>query len=68
MTCLDDEDSFLILTGGGSELHDLRRLQDIARQRHLEVDLENVSEDYGVLTIVGPESRNVMKQICDQVI
>ena len=28
VTCLE-EDSFLIVTGGGSELHDLRRLREV---------------------------------------
>ena len=66
VTCLHDG-TFLILTGGGSELHDLRRLQSIVRQEKMDVELENVTETLGTLTVAGPRSRELMSRICDQV-
>ena len=66
MTCLE-EDRFLILTGGGSELHDLRRLEDIARSEDLCVKLDNVTEEVGTLTVAGPRSRDLMVRLTNQV-
>ena len=66
VTCLE-EDRFLILTGGGSELHDLRRLEDIARTEKLSVSLANVTERLGTLTVAGPRSKDLMARITDQV-
>ena len=66
VTCLED-DRFLILTGGGSELHDLRRLEDIARAEKLSVKLDNVTERLGTLTVAGPRSRDLMARLTDQV-
>ena len=66
VTCLE-EDRFLILTGGGSELHDLRRLEDIARTEKLRLSLNNVTERLGTLTVAGPRSRDLMARITDQV-
>ena len=66
MTCLE-EDRFLIPTGGGSELHDLRRLEDIARSEDLSVKLDNVTEEIGTLTVAGPRSRDLMVRLTNQV-
>ena len=66
VTCLE-EDRFLILTGGGSELHDLRRLEDIARSEDLSVKLDNVTEEVGTLTVAGPRSRDLMVRLTNQV-
>lgn len=57
---------FLIVTGGGSEFHDLRRLNEIAREEKYDVDLENITEEYGTLTVAGPQSGNLMSRISDQ--
>lgn len=57
---------FLIVTGGGSELHDLRRLNEIARVENFNVELENITEEYGTLTVAGPLSGSLMKRISDQ--
>jgi len=65
VTCLSPE-KFLLLTGGGSELHDLRRLKEVARNEKLDVKLENVSEELGTLTVAGPRSRELMARLCDQ--
>jgi dimethylglycine dehydrogenase len=57
---------YMIVTGGGSEFHDLRRLNQIAREENFNVDLENVTEEYGTLTVAGPLSGAVMERISDQ--
>ena len=59
-------DTFLLLTGAGSELHDLRRLEEVARAEQMELELENVTEKLGTLTVAGPKSGDLMRKICDQ--
>ena len=65
VTCLHP-DTFLILTGASSELHDLRRLQEVARVEKMDLKLENVTEKLGTLTIAGPLSGKLMGKISDQ--
>lgn len=60
------EDRFLVVTGGGSELHDLRWLQLLARQRQLRrVKFENVTESTGVLSVAGPNSAQLMQKLAN---
>merc|ERR1719153_2184228 len=61
-----EEGEYLIVTGGGSEFHDLRRLSQIAREEHFDVELENITEAYGTLTVAGPLSAELMGRISDQ--
>ena len=39
-----EDGKYLIVTGGGSEFHDLRRLNQIAREEKFDVALENLTE------------------------
>jgi dimethylglycine dehydrogenase len=61
-----DDGKYLIVTGGGSEFHDLRRLHQIAREDKLDVELENITEKFGTLTVASPMSGALMERISDQ--
>lgn len=56
-------DTFYVITGSGVELHDLRWLQN-----HLPpsgVRIANVTEQYAVLSVAGPRSRDVLQKLTD---
>ncbi|XP_071520063.1 dimethylglycine dehydrogenase, mitochondrial-like [Panulirus ornatus] len=54
------EDSFLIITGSGSELHDLRWLKEYARLGNWDVSFANATEDLGCLSVAGPKSKDIL--------
>ncbi|XP_023678798.2 dimethylglycine dehydrogenase, mitochondrial isoform X1 [Paramormyrops kingsleyae] len=72
------EGEFLLITGSGSELHDLRSVSESVQrnmQRWIEkeaedggydVSITNVTEDMGVLGIAGPKSRTVLQKLTDE--
>lgn len=55
---------YLVITGSGSEYHDLRWLNDHARQ-YSDVRISNVTDYYGTLGIAGPLSRDVLCKLTD---
>uniref|UniRef100_A0A4W6CZL5 Dimethylglycine dehydrogenase, mitochondrial n=1 Tax=Lates calcarifer TaxID=8187 RepID=A0A4W6CZL5_LATCA len=57
---------FLLITGSGSELHDLRWIETEAADGGYDVDISNVTEDIGVLGIAGPNSRKVLQKLTDE--
>ncbi|XP_068562619.1 dimethylglycine dehydrogenase, mitochondrial [Cebidichthys violaceus] len=57
---------FLLITGSGSEGHDLRWIEDEAADGGYDVDISNVTEDIGVLGIAGPNSRKVLQKLTDE--
>ncbi|XP_037074921.1 LOW QUALITY PROTEIN: dimethylglycine dehydrogenase, mitochondrial-like [Pollicipes pollicipes] len=64
LTSLPDE-RFLIITGTGSEFHDLRWLNELVRQKNFNVSFENATEATGVLSIAGPKSWDLLKKLTD---
>ncbi|MBN3301126.1 M2GD protein, partial [Amia calva] len=54
---------FLLVTGSGSELHDLRWIEQEARAGGHNVDIVNVTDDMGVLGVAGPSSRKVLQKL-----
>ena len=54
-----EDGSFMVVTGSGSELHDLRHMEQVARDGKFKVNMENVTDDLGVLSIAGPMSGKV---------
>ncbi|XP_042365923.1 dimethylglycine dehydrogenase, mitochondrial [Plectropomus leopardus] len=57
---------FLLITGSGSEGHDLRWIETEAADGGYDVDISNVTEDIGVLGIAGPNSRRVLQKLTDE--
>ncbi|XP_030598580.1 dimethylglycine dehydrogenase, mitochondrial [Archocentrus centrarchus] len=57
---------FLLITGSGSELHDLRWIETQAAQGGYDVDITNVTENIGVLGIAGPNSRQVLQKLTNE--
>ncbi|MBN3322733.1 M2GD protein, partial [Atractosteus spatula] len=54
---------FLLVTGSGSELHDLRWIEQEAIYGGYNVEINNVTDDIGVLGIAGPNSRKVLQKL-----
>ena len=62
-----EDGSFMIVTGSGSELHDLRHLQQIMfDEKWTDVTIENETDNIGVLSIVGPNSKEVLSKSLQQ--
>ena len=59
------DDGFMIVTGSGSELHDLRHMEEVARNGKYDVKIDNVTDDLGVLSIAGPKSRDVFAEVLE---
>ena len=56
-----EDGSFMIITGSGVELHDLRHLEQVIfDEKWSDVSIENVTDDVGVLSVVGASAREVM--------
>lgn len=64
VTCKDDN-SFLVVTGGGSELHDLRQLRQILRETDFEANITNVSDEFGVISIAGPKAGELLSRVTE---
>ncbi|GFY55196.1 dimethylglycine dehydrogenase, mitochondrial, partial [Trichonephila inaurata madagascariensis] len=57
------DDHFFLITGSGSEIHDLRWLKDHARSWNCRVDFQNLTDDMACLSIAGPNSRKVLAKL-----
>ncbi|XP_044302743.1 dimethylglycine dehydrogenase, mitochondrial [Varanus komodoensis] len=54
---------FMLITGSGSELHDLRWIEMEAIRGHYNVEIKNITEEIGVLGIAGPYARKVLQKL-----
>uniref|UniRef100_A0A673K5T5 Dimethylglycine dehydrogenase, mitochondrial n=1 Tax=Sinocyclocheilus rhinocerous TaxID=307959 RepID=A0A673K5T5_9TELE len=57
---------FLLITGSGSELHDLRWIEHEAADGGYHVSVSNVTDELGVLGVAGPKSRMVLQKLTDE--
>uniref|UniRef100_A0A8B9JJP1 Dimethylglycine dehydrogenase n=1 Tax=Astyanax mexicanus TaxID=7994 RepID=A0A8B9JJP1_ASTMX len=57
---------FLLITGSGSELHDLRWIEREAADGGYEVEISNVTDGIGVLGVAGPNSRKVLQKLTSE--
>lgn len=57
---------FLLLTGSGSELHDLRWIEEKAAAGGYDVDISNITDSVGVLGVAGPYARKVLQKLTDE--
>jgi dimethylglycine dehydrogenase len=58
------DDRFYVLSAAGAELRDLDHLLQ-GRLEDEQVEIENVTDDRGVLIVAGPRSRDVLSKITD---
>ena len=59
-----DEDRFYLLSAATAQLRDLDWLvQHVGEGEH--VDVKDVTDDYGVLAVAGPRSRDVLAKVTD---
>ncbi|MEO1192117.1 MAG: FAD-dependent oxidoreductase [Pseudomonadota bacterium] len=59
-----EEDCFYLVTGTGFRTHDAGWIVDHL-PAGMDVRLEDVTEDYGTLSLMGPLSRAVLERVCD---
>uniref|UniRef100_A0A673IFK3 Dimethylglycine dehydrogenase, mitochondrial n=1 Tax=Sinocyclocheilus rhinocerous TaxID=307959 RepID=A0A673IFK3_9TELE len=57
---------FLLITGSGSELHDLRWIEREVCDGGYAVSVCNVTDELGVLGVAGPKSRAVLQKLTDE--
>ncbi|GAB5566988.1 dimethylglycine dehydrogenase [Prionailurus iriomotensis] len=72
---------FLLITGSGSELHDLRKLfgvrdpvptppkewiEEEAVNGGYDVEIQNITDELGVLGIAGPQARKVLQKLTSE--
>ncbi|WP_421928685.1 GcvT family protein [Neoaquamicrobium sediminum] len=58
------EDRFYIVTGTGFRTHDFGWIEDHI-DASLDATLRDVTEDFGTLSLMGPEARNVLAAVTD---
>ncbi|XP_028829755.1 dimethylglycine dehydrogenase, mitochondrial [Denticeps clupeoides] len=56
---------FLLLTGSGSELHDLRWIEREVASGGYDVQISNITDNVGVLGVAGPRARKVLQKLTD---
>ncbi|XP_042660711.1 dimethylglycine dehydrogenase, mitochondrial, partial [Tyto alba] len=54
---------FMLVTGSGSELHDLRWIEEKIMRSGYKVEIENVTDEMGVLGVAGPYARQVLQKL-----
>ncbi|EDO40332.1 predicted protein [Nematostella vectensis] len=57
------EDHYLLLTGSGSEFHDLRWLKKHATEGGYDVTFENLTDKVDTLGVAGPKARDVLQKL-----
>ncbi|EHB00103.1 Dimethylglycine dehydrogenase, mitochondrial, partial [Heterocephalus glaber] len=57
---------FLLITGSGSELHDLRWIEEVANKGGYDVEIRNITDELGVLGVAGPHSRRVLQKLTSE--
>ncbi|XP_064609043.1 dimethylglycine dehydrogenase, mitochondrial-like [Liolophura sinensis] len=60
------QDEFFCVTGPLSELHDLRILETIAREKNLDVQITNRSDTLGCLGLAGPMAADVLSHVANE--
>nr|XP_002815732.3 dimethylglycine dehydrogenase, mitochondrial isoform X1 [Pongo abelii] len=57
---------FLLITGSGSELHDLRWIEEEAVKGGYDVEIKNITDELGVLGVAGPQARKVLQKLTSE--
>uniref|UniRef100_F7DS18 Dimethylglycine dehydrogenase, mitochondrial n=1 Tax=Ornithorhynchus anatinus TaxID=9258 RepID=F7DS18_ORNAN len=64
--CQKSPGEFLLITGSGSELHDLRWIEEEAASGGFDVEIRNVTDELGVLGVAGPRARKVLEKLTSE--
>ncbi|XP_077988921.1 dimethylglycine dehydrogenase, mitochondrial-like [Glandiceps talaboti] len=59
------DDHFFVITGSGSELHDIRWFEEKIFEGNFDVKITNMTEKKACLGIAGPRSREILQQLTD---
>jgi glycine cleavage system aminomethyltransferase T/glycine/D-amino acid oxidase-like deaminating enzyme len=59
-----DEDLFYLVTGTGFRTHDFAWISDHI-EPDLNVQLRDVTEQFATLSLMGPNARDILSQVCD---
>ncbi|XP_014449795.1 dimethylglycine dehydrogenase, mitochondrial [Alligator mississippiensis] len=54
---------FMLITGSGSELHDLRWIEEESKAGGYNVEIKNITDEMGVLGVAGPYARKVLQKL-----
>ncbi|XP_030092696.2 dimethylglycine dehydrogenase, mitochondrial isoform X1 [Serinus canaria] len=57
---------FMLVTGSGSELHDLRWIEDKITRGGYKAEIANVTDEMGVLSVAGPYARQVLQKLTNE--
>ncbi|KAK2538840.1 Dmgdh [Columba guinea] len=57
---------FMLVTGSGSELHDLRWIEEEVTRGRYKVEIENVTDEMGVLGVAGPYARQILQKLTSE--
>ncbi|NXP34975.1 M2GD protein, partial [Leiothrix lutea] len=57
---------FMLVTGSGSELHDLRWIEEQIARGGYKVEIENMTDEMGVLSVAGPYARQVLQKLTNE--
>ncbi|PKK23405.1 dimethylglycine dehydrogenase, transcript variant X1, partial [Columba livia] len=57
---------FMLVTGSGSELHDLRWIEEEVTRGGYKVEIENVTDEMGVLGVAGPYARQILQKLTSE--
>ncbi|XP_075303011.1 dimethylglycine dehydrogenase, mitochondrial [Opisthocomus hoazin] len=57
---------FMLVTGSGSELHDLRWIEEEVTRGRYEVEIENMTDEMGVLGVAGPYARQILQKLTSE--
>lgn len=60
-----DEYGFYIAAGGGSQYHILSHIRSVLQDKKFNVKLENRTEEMGILSVQGPNSRNLLQKLTE---
>ncbi|XP_074062867.1 dimethylglycine dehydrogenase, mitochondrial isoform X3 [Macrotis lagotis] len=61
--CQQSPGEFLLITGSGSELHNLRWIEEEIVKGAYDVEIENITDELGVLGVAGPSARRVLQKL-----
>ncbi|XP_072038740.1 dimethylglycine dehydrogenase, mitochondrial-like [Amphiura filiformis] len=57
------ENEFMVITGSRTEYHDLRWIQEQVSLGNFKVEIDNITDDTGVLSVAGPYARDVLAKL-----